>query len=265
MFINFFQNTIGGGSGDLPPVIPTQRDAIFVTLMGQSNALGRADALLLPPFDAAMQKDIYIFNLSNETEPYTAGKFPINVGQYGVELFLGQKLRDYYKKPIVFAKYAAGGTILANDTGWGKGTWNLNATNSLWTNGVNYNTNCERYAKLSYLTGASHALVWVQGESDSDVDSYANAYYTNEKAIFENWKTYKADQNALIVNALTYTEPLYASIVRAAKTQNASELSNVKLIDINGYQRQDYVHLNQQGFRDFAEDLFQLLKNNIIL
>ena len=263
MFINFFSTTIGGESGDLPPDIPTQRDVIIITLLGQSNALGRADASLLPPSDADLQDDIYIYNLLNETTPYIAGNFNNNIGQYGVELFLGQKLRDHYSRPIVFAKYAVGGTILANDIGWSKGSWNLNASNSLWTKGVNHNTNCERYAKLSNLTGASNVLVWVQGESDSDVEAYADAYYTNEKAVFENWKSYKDDQNALIVSALTYTAPIHSSTVRAAKELNASELNNVKLIDINGYQRQDSVHLNQQGFRDFAEDLFQLLKNNI--
>ena len=248
--------------GGIVPPPASLTDAFVFSIRGQSNALGRAEASLLPPSDQLPLDNVYIFTSPSSVVPYQAGSFSMNTGQYGVELFLAPLLRDYIGMPVVIDKYAVGGTILANDPAWSKGTWNLSA-NTLWTAGKINKTKTETYCKTEFLTGKSKFMLWIQGESDSDDESYANAYYQNQVDIFTDWNAFVNDPNHFILDALTYTTPTYASVVRSAKNQCATTIGNVSTFDIDGYSRQDYVHINEAGFRAMAANLFEIIKTKI--
>lgn len=245
---------VGGGSFQYT-------DSIVFSIRGQSNALGRADALLLPQLDASIQQNIYIFESPNIVEPYQAGNFSINTDQYGVELFLAQKLRDYHNKPVYIDKYAIGGTILANAANI-NGNWNLSGGETqLWAKGKTIHTSAEFYKKIQLLQGSSKFLLWFQGESDSEDQTFANAYLQNQKNIFNDWRTLVNNTAFPIIDVLTSNIYAYSSIVRAAKAQCAIDLPNITTIEGVGYSLQDTVHFNQQGFRDLAEDIFQIVKD----
>lgn len=245
-------------AGQNIPINPTLSDAISFSLRGQSNALGRADAsLLTPPYNEVLS-NVYILN-NGSVQPYRAGEFYINTGQYGVELFLSLKLRDYHNVPVFIDKYAIGGTKLAVDLL--AQDWNL-SSNELWNTGkLNY-TNGIRLSKSYNINPINKFFIWFQGESDGVLESDANAYQVNQQAIFDDLRTFIGDPNYPIIDCLPHDSAgTYSSNVRNAKKAIAAGDPNIHIIDTNILHRIDGTHLSEQGFRDLADLIFDIVKD----
>lgn len=253
----------GAGFSDTEPAPPTPPTpskiaAIGFSVRGQSNALGRALTVDLPTVDQEEQTDIYIYNEFYPVK-YKAGEFYVNLNSYSFELFLAQKLRDYKSQPVYIDKTAKGGTRLAVDAG--ADDWNL-TTNELWLTGKNRYSSYKLYQSVFNFNTNNKFIVWFQGESDSDLQVYSDAYEANQTAIFADYRSFIGDPNFPIIDCLiSSTYNTYSPQIRQAKINIAAADTNIHLVETDSLDRFDGVHLSQQGLRDLAELIFQIVKD----
>lgn len=254
-----------GSSGQTPivPVIPPEKYISFGIGSSQSNDSGREDISVLSGDYLGVQEDIFIYNISTGTiEPYHTG---VNSTQdmpggnrFGKELYLARLLRDYHQKKVLIFKYSVGGSRLAQDTGT---DWSVNSVGELrdqmWTafdifkvRNIQKNIDPLLYAWLR-----------TQGEQDALQLNWANAYKAEEALVFADiFAKIPSLKKILNVN-INSTSEIYDGIVRQAKIENALEIPNILLNDIDGFPKLDGVHLNNAGLILAATQDFNAIKD----
>ena len=171
-----------GDSADDPPddtdTEPVELPPLVFLLAGQSNMDGWSHTAGLPPSLQLAQTDVEIFWSGRPSwqplQPSSSGSS--GYAQYfGPEVTFGRAMADAHpKREVKLIKHAVGGTDLAE-------YWNPGDTPDD-LQGEGYSTFVATLLQgLSGLEGDYElgGMIWMQGESDASVQSWANAYELN--------------------------------------------------------------------------------------
>jgi lysophospholipase L1-like esterase len=139
-------------------------------LAGQSNMAGHETGLPSAPYDAT--QPVHFWNAGNNGWVNLKPGFGCTTGDIGPEVGFGYALHNSVlpDDEIYLVKWGVDSTTLA-------GPWNPNGS------GAAYNTFKSRVqAAMASLAGQSPeiaGMIWMQGESDANNTTYANAYAAN--------------------------------------------------------------------------------------
>lgn len=172
--------------------------------------------------------------------------------QFGPELSFGARLQELYPNDeICLVKLGITSTSLG-------GQWNP-------ASGSVYNLFKSRVtAALNNLVNQQHktpiieGMVWMQGEDDSTVSSYASAYAANLKNFITTVRnTFSAPNMKFVAGRITYMTELWASrpqidLVRNAQSNIGTQVSNASCINTDDLQWAYYGHYGTQGQIDLG-------------
>lgn len=152
-------------------------------LGGQSNMAGYGvNAQLTPPYDAS-PSNVKIWDSGTGQWVALRGGFGGNADCFGPELSFGYAIHSTFPNDNIFlVKHGADATSLAAD-------WNPNGT------GAQYNAfKSKAKAALQSLSNANLSptiagMLWMQGETDARIESYAINYGTNLKNLITAVRT----------------------------------------------------------------------------
>ncbi|MDE0901223.1 MAG: hypothetical protein OSA41_05855 [Erythrobacter sp.] len=171
-------------------------------LHGQSNAAGRgafaevaSAQYTYKQMDArlwvapnAFSLDDFSTDASFKRINWTSGGSAVTMSDVGAALGMEGPLMHGVDRNTFLAKYAIGGTQLAQDAGIED--WDPDSAGELY----DLANECHDTAR-AYLTGAGYkvrciATVWYQGEKDGDSGASTAAYEANLSALGDAWKAY---------------------------------------------------------------------------
>lgn len=123
---------------------------------------------------------------------------------------------------------------------------------------------------------AVKAFIWMQGENDATVLTWANSYLTKLENFFNNFNFYlsnKIKQYDFVnytsykkvigrINGINDGSEIYRSTVRQYQADYCSNPSNnAVLIDTDSYPFKDYVHYSVTGQIQFGIDIYNQIKD----
>lgn len=243
-----------------------------ITLLGQSNAVGRVDNSLLPSEYSGWQHSVKIYD-DNATNRYSSLNVGLNNNQfddpttdYGIEPFFSNFFSS--RRDIYLMKCTKGATYLANNGG----------TNT-WANGVSggmFSTfkNTVKVRSETFMSGRGKlysypVVIWIQGEADSLNQTYANAYESNLNQFITDVNTeLGANPTWLIVQlSANTTDPnlVYKNTIRTAQANVvAADTAKRKLITTDDLTFQgDGVHINAAGMKVLGDRIVAQCKTLI--
>jgi hypothetical protein len=250
-------------SGDRVDDAPALKQISLASIEGQSNASGREDKLVLPTRFSGVLSWIKFWNTNTMEDSNTATDnnqyFDTQANsEYGIEYYLGELLNLRYRKTIYFFKVAQGGSYLANNSP----SWSRNPAGNVYSQFITDITALKEWELANGYTITKIRFIWIQGEADSLVEAYANAY----QASFSAWLTGSAGSVFDRFNSLFYITPklydcllsanqtdpdlIYKATVNTAKTNvQALDTTNRRLINTDdaGVSAVDLVHYNDAG------------------
>lgn len=219
-------------------------------IAGQSNADGRGLVSALPGYLTGALNDCYIWN-GADWEVLEAGENASNAYpslRHGVIVSLAYEQRALYPDDILyFINAGIGGTTL----------------HIHWVP-VTGDTYIQAKAQFDAViatgtTFTKHALIWWQGEGDTDFPANATAYEANEQALMDQFDTDFAFANKICINISGNTTDMpEVATVRAAKVANAAALYYT-LIDSDPYNPTSIVHIPSAGLVSIGEDISAIL------
>ena len=227
---------------------------------GQSNALGRKGNAVEYPIDPNNYDDQILFNWTvvnqnssngwiNSMEPQV-GYFPD--GHFGPEVSFSRKLVENGYNPAIF-KYTLGGTSIFEH--WltpGKGGFydfmilDLNtAINELENQGFTINF---------------RGFIWIQGESDSNSQEAALAYFNNLNSIINDIRIITKTMDLPIVlgvdeNYFTLPNQQQPEILNAHQKLALND-DNIKFSSMYGFPKADMTHLTPTGLINHGKNIF---------
>ncbi len=173
-------------------VSPLCAERIDVYLLaGQSNMSGRVSTGYTG--EAGDDEVLYYYRSdgpasNNQTSGGNFGTLaPLATGFYGPEISLVRSIQEKSSDRIAVVKVSDGGTSLATD-------WNSRATggNTWWLNWKNDTTDAWNDLLALGHTPVLKGICWLQGESDSNSQTRANAYETNFTNLVEDMFSHMA-------------------------------------------------------------------------
>ncbi|WP_269522998.1 sialate O-acetylesterase [Coraliomargarita parva] len=242
---------------------------------GQSNADGRAPTEDLPTSPEnlqAAQDDVdffYLFEGGSETltslQPGLSENSQYGISQFGPAITFGRELSDSIADGtttrVAIIKYANGGTNLYTH-------WKAGGDATTDGDGPEYVTFQETVADgLAALATAYpdadieiQGMLWLQGESDCDSDSYATAYEANLSAFIDDLRatflnsygTYESDLLFIIArlsSAQTYLDATRLAMIREAQVAVADADARAVWIDTDNVsiKESDHLHFDADG------------------
>lgn len=153
-------------------------------------------------------------------------------GMFGISTFIAFRLDSMYNKSAYVINSSVGGTHIANDVFPG---WNSTHVNEYYTGMVHWHF-IPAYSKLAGVN-VTPVLLIIHGESDSDTQAHANAYYQNMYDAIVKFRQDSGFPNMkVIITKLRtdyYPTYLYSGTVRQAQIDLAANLTGVYLYDTN--------------------------------
>lgn len=230
----------------------TSRDLILIA--GQSNAWGPISMASLPVGYAGAQTGVNIWTGTaygstietlDSTTNNNQGAGGSRSNQFGFEMSVGKDYVTRVGGAVNLFKYAAGATALSTLTAT---NWAPQTTNSLNRGFLReYWLNFYAMQQLS-LRPNPIAFAWFQGEQDATDEASANAYETNLTEFIGTMMPQLASlPEWLVMRIANEGDGTYLNTVRAAQAAVATALSNVTMIDTDGYAMADAVHLSAAG------------------
>lgn len=256
-----------------PPEEPVTR-LLVILQGGQSNADGRAGEGDLPMSPVNLQApqldvDVYHQHENGSAATLTVLQPGLNrkSSQFGPEITMGRAYADLYAHEagtrVAIIKYAVGGTHLAGD-------WVAGGDATTAGDGPEYQmfqtTVVDGLAALAaaYPEAAIEVqgMVWMQGESDANHDSWADRYEGNLRDFIDDVRqTFGADL-PFIVGRLSVNQTVldYEEIVQAAQDVVATEDPRTGIVNTDSLSLLgDNIHFDGDGQislgRLFAEEL----------
>jgi hypothetical protein len=175
--------------------------------------------------------------------------------QFGPELGFGARLRELYPDDEIYiVKLGITSTSLG-------GNWNPNGS------GATYNLFKQRVnAAIGNLVGQGKTpqiagMVWMQGEEDSTISSYAPNYTTNianfVSTVRNTYSAYDAQNMKFVAGRITYMTQLWASrsqidLVRDAQGSIASHVAKASCVNTDDLEWGYYGHYGTQGQIDLG-------------
>lgn len=226
---------------------------------GQSNALGRqGDAAGYPEnetLDNQIQFNWTVANGSNSAgwtvmQPQT-GFFA--TGHFGAEVMFSRNLVQAGYNPAIF-KFTQGATSIFEH-------WQGPGDGGLYDDMVANLNNAITELENQGLTVNVRGLIWIQGESDSNSDAAANAYFNNLTTIINDLRNNVINDNDMPI-ILGVDEQFFNLTgherhqILNAHQDIALNDSNIKFTSMYGYPKADATHLTPVGLISQGEDLF---------
>lgn len=244
---------------DAPPPVSTVSRLRILLIAGQSNADGRAVVSGLPAQLQSPQDDVDFFY---KTEGNTAALTTLRPGltetsQFGPEILLGRRFADLHSSEpgtrVALIKYANGGTSLYSD-------WKAGGDASATGDGPEYAIFQQTVTSGLAALAAAHpsasieidAMVWMQGESDTNSLTQANAYQSNLANLIADLRaTYGATLPFIIgrlsdgqtANDATGMDIIQAAQDAVAATDPLTEIINTNAFSLKG----DNLHFDANG------------------
>ncbi len=157
--------------------------AIVTIWAGQSNAVGsptdRSTDYVADPLTMAYHKvDGLRPYVPNDFAGYSKGN---PTGEWGMEMRYAQRLRAAYPRtPHFIVKFAQGGTMLyRSDDGSATLDWNVGSDDELYARARTHVRDALAAIKAAGYDPIIRLVGWVQGENDTSIPLWANAYATN--------------------------------------------------------------------------------------
>lgn len=230
----------------------TTRNLILIG--GQSNAYGPIAIASLPAGYSGSQGGVNIWTGTaygatiatlDSTENNNQGAGGSKQNTFGFEMSIGKDYVDRLGGSVNLYKYAAGSTSLSTLTA---SNWAPQVTSSLNRGFIReYWLNFYAMQQLG-LRPNPIAFAWFQGEQDATDLSSANAYESNLTNFINSMTPQTASSPTwLLMRIADDGDGAYKDTVRAAQASVASAMSNVTLIDTDGYAMADAVHLSAAG------------------
>lgn len=268
--------------------LSTNKEEAWVYFIhGQSLALGNSPSSnLVSPYDVAIPNAFIYYKpvaSSSTTTTYAADngnwqqlEFGINhsltdfLSGYGPELRFAWEMQNYLNRKIYIVKFAIGDTALNKEStsgvigNGGLLDWDPTSPDELYKRAVqDYWIPAKNKLIAMGKKPIAKGLLWVQGERDSFIQTFADNYASNLRTLISSLRTAYGNQNmhcaiARIGNEVAAART-YGSIVRAAHESVSADANN-SMIDEDAYTLQgDNVHLAESG--QLGYDFFLKVKD----
>ena len=226
---------------------------------GQSNAQGwQGDAAFYPAdpnnYDSQIRLNYtFIGNSSSNgwiTMQAQVGRFAS--GHFGSEVTFSRKLKEAGYNPAIF-KYSLGGSSL-----WGN--W-LGPEDGGFYDDLVTNLN----AAITDLENQGHTVnvrgvIWIQGESDADNATHANAFQSRLSIIINDMRNNVVNNISLPI--ILGVDEQHSFVVSQPAVLNAHQEiaendSNIKFTSMYGLPKADATHLTPAGLITHGEQIFE--------
>ncbi len=228
----------------------------MVVVAGQSNALGYTlSAADLPPRLAAPTEGAMIWDPARRA--FADLRPGINTGSPNQPRNWGPEAQFAYRwraeracAPLYIVKYARGETGLALDPL--RPDWSTQSRGELWDKAAAEIDAAKAALAAGGLRPSVTAVLWMQGETDSETPAKAAAYEVNLRAFVAAIRMRWGDKDT-VVHIAQIDRPVPAKrgwdTVRTAQAAVAASTPGVTLIDTAPFERQpsDGTHLTAQG------------------
>ena len=241
-----------------PPVSSVSRLRVLL-IGGQSNADGRAAVSGLPSQLQSPQSDVDFYYKTEGNTPVLTTLRPglTETSQFGPEIMLGRRFADIHAAEagtrVALIKYANGGTNLHVE-------WKAGGDASTTGDGPEYLTFQQTVnAGLAALAVAHpsaaielEAMVWMQGESDTNSLAYANAYQANLMSFIADVRATFGSGLPFVIGRLsggqTANEAAGMAIVQAAQDAVAASDRLTGIVNTDGFAlKGDNLHFDADG------------------
>lgn len=166
--------------------------AIVTIWAGQSNAVGsptdRTNDYVRDPLTMAYHKvDGLRPYVPNDFAGYSKGN---PTGEWAAELRYAQRFRAAYPRiPHFIVKYAMGGTMIyRSDDGQATLDWNVQSQDELYARTRTHVRDAMAAIKAAGYDPIIRLVGWVQGENDTSIPLWADAYATNLTALLRGMR-----------------------------------------------------------------------------
>ena len=229
---------------------------------GQSNALGRqGDAAFYPAdpnnIDSQIKFNWTVPNGSHSNGWVTMGAQDVGhyfpSGHFGPEVTFSRKLVQAGYNPAIF-KYTQGATSIYQH-------WLNPGDGGLYDNMVTALNTAITDLQNQGFTVTLRGFIWIQGESDSNSNDAANAYYNNLTTLINDFRTNVVSNPDLPV-ILGVDEQFFNLAgherhqILNAHQDIAMNDETIKFTSMYGYPKADVTHLTPAGLVMHGEDLF---------
>ena len=221
-FINYVSKEVDG-----------EKVAQIIVMAGQSNMEGhswnsklydKTPSVMHGYYKKGFENTKIMFHCNNGSNQ-SLEFVPVKVGQgygtgsFGPEVGIAQKLQNInYKKEVFLVKYALGATGLYD-------RWNVNNNNSLYYEMVNYvDEQIITLEELGFRVEIK-ALLWMQGEDDSNSVTGTNDYYENLSNMVENFRDNYEELYGVKNRGIAFVD---AGISDCSAWKNYVEINNAK-------------------------------------
>lgn len=254
-------------------------------LIGQSNMEGRADMANLPVFYQGALTNVKIWggsSFANMNSTLNNNQYPSQLNQFGPEFgyllpHANRQLTDQY-----CVKYALGSTGLYPGSSAVTADnpsaldWSP-STGGLYTNLITELTAAKAWLNSNGFAPRIKSILWIQGERDSNNETWANAYAANlEDLFFTNLipdlsaidNTVNASTLPVIIHRIhSGFASTYLSTVRAAQYTFKSNHTNVYIFDTDFFPLKsgDPSHFDWLGQIYLGQNALALLRQNFAL
>ncbi len=229
---------------------------------GQSLEMGTGIFSELPSYLQVPIPNVYFWDFNfRKWVPYDAGNLPLNTAIGSLFQIAYRMHVDYPNDLIYVNSYARGGRSLAVD-------YNPDGSADHYNLVVKYYDQSNIIINIEQRTNiVNEVLYWGQGEADTQVEAWANAYDTNLGITIPAMRTKFNVTKVVghkIHNALPNGNYPYMTTVRSK--QDAYQLidSNFKLLNIDNSSRfprqADLVHLQTTGYINMGDDEYDISK-----
>lgn len=252
-----------------PPVSTVSRLRILL-IAGQSNADGRAVVSGLPTSLQSPQADVdfYYKTQGNAATLTTLRPGLTETSQFGPEILLGRRFADLHSGEagtrVAIIKYANGGTNLYSQ-------WKAGGDATTTGDGTEYVTFQQTVSSGLAALAAAHpsaaleleSMVWMQGESDTNSLTYANAYQVNLATFIADVRATFGANLPFIIGRLsdgqTANDATGMDIIQAAQDAVAASDPLTEIVNTNGFAlKSDQLHFDANGQQSlgssFAEE-----------
>ena len=227
---------------------------------GQSNALGRQGDAAGYPADTDNQDNQIRFNWTVANGSNSGGWTTMQpqtgyfaAGHFGPEVTFSRNLLAEYNNPAIF-KFTQGATSIFEH-------WQGPGDGGLYDNMVTgLNTAITQLENQGHTVNI-RGLIWIQGESDSNSQAAATAYFNNLTTILNDLRNNVV--NIADLPIILGVDEQYFNLddheqpeILNAHQNIAFNDDNIKFTSMYGYPKADATHLTPAGLISHGEDLF---------
>jgi hypothetical protein len=231
---------------------------------GQSNAQGwKGDATYYPTDVKSQDESIglyYTFYGTSSSDgnwitmQKQKGRFPN--GHFGPEVSFSRALKSAKYNPVIF-KYALGSTSIYNN-------WKTPGKGGMYDKMIVELKKAIVQLESKGFKVTVRGLIWIQGESDAENDTYANAYYFSLLSIINDLRM-NVVKNKKLPIILGVDEQhqwvVERPIIVESQKRIMNENKNIMFTSMIGLPKADATHLTPEGLVTHGNQIFDAYKS----